>query len=103
MPAADVENTVAALQAKVRNHVLRDRHPASVVAVAAVAVFARAIEILLAIFARDTHVLVGFGVRARSDVALAARQLRKKIYFRSFIFSALGLTEYLVHAAQAIG
>ena len=63
---ADVEHAVAGLQIEMRDHVLGHRNPAAVIAIAAVAVFARAVEIKLAVFARDADVLVGLGVCARA-------------------------------------
>ena len=77
--AADIEHAVTGLEIEVPHHVLGDRNPAAVVAVAAIAIFARSIEIELAVLARDRDDLVGLCLRARIDVALSARKLGEEI------------------------
>src|SRR5215471_14084013 len=81
LAAAYVEHAVAGLEIEVLHHILGDRNPSAVVAVSAIAVFARPIEIELAILARDRDDLVGLGLGAGIDVTLAARKLRKQIDF----------------------
>jgi hypothetical protein len=78
---ADVENAIARLEPEVFHHVLGNRNPAAVVAVAAVAVGARPVEIELAVFARDGDDLVRLGFDARADIAFAARQFRQQVQF----------------------
>ena len=81
--AADVEHAVAGLEPEVRDDVLRDRNPAAVVAVTAIAVFARAIEILEAVFARLGDHFGRLRGTARGDVALGFRQAVQQIHFLS--------------------
>ena len=81
LAAADVEHAVAGLQAEVLDHVLGDRDPAAVVAVAAVAVFARSVEILLAVLAGDADVLGALRGGPLLDVALGFRIPAQKIDF----------------------
>src|SRR5215831_14751246 len=81
LAAAYVEHAIAGLEIEVLHHVLGDRNPSTVVAISAIAVLARSIEIELAIFARDRDDLVRLGLSAGIDVTLAARKLRKQIDF----------------------
>src|SRR5262245_4828211 len=81
LAAAYVEHAIAGLEVEVLHHVLGDRNTSSVVAVSAIAVLARPIEIELAIFARDRDDLIRLGLSAGVDVTLAARKLRKQIDF----------------------
>src|SRR5262249_43780639 len=81
LAAAHVEHAVAGLEIEVLHHVLGDRNPSAIVAVSAIAVFARPIEIELAILARDRDDLVGLRLSAGIDVTLAARKLREQIDF----------------------
>src|SRR5579863_8841803 len=50
---ADIENTHAGLQSEMRDDVARDRHPAAVVTVAAIAVVAGAVEIHFSVLPGD--------------------------------------------------
>ena len=61
------------------HHVLGDRNPAAVVAIAAVTIFAGSIEIELAVLARDRDDLVGLCLGAGIDVTLSAGKLGKEI------------------------
>src|SRR5262245_40468770 len=79
--AAYVEYAIAGLEIEVLHHVLGNWNPSTVVAVSAIAVLARSIEIELAVFARDRDDLVGLGLSACIDVAFSARKLRKQIDF----------------------
>src|SRR5262245_203755 len=76
--AADVEHAVSTLEPEMRGHVARDRKPAPVIAVAAIALLAGAVEILPAEPACDDPVL-GLAGLARDEVALRARILREQI------------------------
>src|SRR5581483_3932153 len=58
LAAADVEHALAGLQAEMPHDVLGDRNPAPVVAIAAVALLARSVEVLLAEPERDAPVLL---------------------------------------------
>src|SRR5262245_28960383 len=81
LAAADVEYAIAGLEIEVLHHILGDRNPSPVVAVSAIAVFARPIEIEFAILARDRNDFVGLRLGAGIDVTLAARKLREQIDF----------------------
>src|SRR5215469_17499596 len=81
LAAAHVEHPIARLEIEVLHHVFRNGNPSTIVAVSAIAVFARPIEIEFAIFARDRDDLVRLGLGAGIDVTLAARKLRKQIDF----------------------
>ena len=76
LAGTDVEHAVAGLEAEVLDDVLGHRDPAAVVAVAAVAVLARPVEIELAVLPRDIDDLLRLCLGAGVDVALAARKLR---------------------------
>src|SRR4051812_45468263 len=79
--AADIEHAVAGLKAEMLYHVFGNGHPAPIIAIAAVTVFAWPVEIDLAVFARNTDVLISFGSGARIQVALPARQLGEQMDF----------------------
>src|SRR5262249_56799053 len=64
LAAAYVEYAIAGLEIEVLHHVLGNWNPSTVVAVSAIAVLARSIEIELAVFARDRDDLVGLGLSA---------------------------------------
>src|SRR5262245_5751339 len=81
LAAAHVEHAIAGLEIEVLHHVFRNGNPSTIVAVSAIAVFARPIEIELAILARDRDDLVGLRLGAGIDVTLAARKLREQIDF----------------------
>src|SRR5262249_49508406 len=81
LAAAHVEHAIAGLEIEVLHHVFRNGNPSTIVAVSAIAVFARPIEIELAILARDRDDVVRLGLSAGIDVTLAARKLRKHIDF----------------------
>src|SRR5260370_25983214 len=78
LAAAHVEHAIAGLEIKVLHHVFRNGNPSTIVAVSAVAVFARPIEIEFAIFARDRDDLLGLRLAAGIAVTLAARKLREQ-------------------------
>src|SRR3990170_3002622 len=82
---ADVEHAVAGPETEMRDHVRGDRHPAPVIAVAAVAIFARPVEVHLAVLARDADVLLGLGVLTGGDIALALGELGEEIEFSHFL------------------
>src|SRR5262249_2934327 len=75
LAAAHVEHAIAGLEIEVLHHVFRNRNPSTIIAVSAIAVFARPIEIEFAILARDCDDLVGLRLGAGIDVTLAARKL----------------------------
>src|SRR5438132_13160463 len=81
LAGANVEHAIAGLEIEVLHHILGDRYPSTVVALSAIAVFARPIEIEFAIFARDRDDLIGLCLGAGVDIALAARKLREQIDF----------------------
>src|SRR5262249_35798531 len=81
LAAAHVEHAVAGLEIEVLHHILGDRNPSTVVAISAIAVFTRPIEIELAILARDRDDFVGLRLGASIDITLTARKLREQIVF----------------------
>src|SRR5262245_36672714 len=81
LAAAYVEHAITGLEIEVLHHVFRNGNPSTIVAVSAIAVFARPIEIEFAILARDCDDLVRLGIGARIDVPLAARKLPEQIDF----------------------
>ena len=76
--AADVEHTVARGEPVVRRDVARDGQPAAVVAITAIALLARSVEIFATELARD-HAVLGLSKLARGDIALGARILEEQI------------------------
>src|SRR5262249_14566924 len=81
LATAHVEHPIAGLEIKELHHILGDRNPSTAVALSAIAVCARPIELELAILARDRDDLVGLCLGAGIDVTLAARKLREQIDF----------------------
>src|SRR5262245_24019825 len=81
LAAPYVEDAIAGLEIEVLHHFFGDRNPSTIVAVSAIAIFARPVEIEFAILARDRDDLVRFRLGAGIDVALAARKLREQIDF----------------------
>src|SRR5215470_7951333 len=81
LAATYVEHAIAGLEIEVLHHVFRNGNPSTIVAVSAIAVFARPIEIEFAVLARDRDDLVGLRLGAGIDVTLAARKLREQIDF----------------------
>src|SRR5262249_23234189 len=58
LAATYVEDAIAGLEIEVLHHIFGDRNPSTIVAVSAIAVFARSVEIEFAILARDCDDLV---------------------------------------------
>src|SRR5262249_49358649 len=81
LPATHVEHAIAGLEFEVLHHILGDRNPSTIVAISAIAVFARPVEIEFAILARDCDDLVRLRLGTGIDVTLAARKLREQIDF----------------------
>src|SRR5215471_19740384 len=66
----NVEYSHSWFKIEVRNNIPGNRYPASIVAVAAIAIFARAIEIFLAVFPRSCDYRRIFGIAALLNIAL---------------------------------
>ena len=74
LAAADIKHAAAGLQTEMRNDIARDRMPAAIIAVAAVAVFARSVPVHFAVLLgdRDDRGVLRFGTFL--DVALGLGQ-----------------------------
>src|SRR5262249_15110488 len=76
--AADVEHTVARREPVMRRNVTPDGQPAAIVAITAIALLARSVEVFPTKPAR-VHAALGLSKLARGNIALRARILGEQI------------------------
>ena len=79
LAGADIEHPVPGLQAKMRDHVLGDRQPAPVIAIAAIAGVPRTVEIFTPVLPGDTDILFILRDCALLDIALRSRIAAQQI------------------------